>query len=777
LLLEALEERTLLSTSIPLSPINWTPVGPASITGGQVPGAGLVSGRITGIAVDPTNANIIYVASAGGGVWKTVDAGMTWTPLTDTQPTLAMGAIAVAPSNPLVIYAGTGEANGLATTFTTPIGVIAQTIYYGLGVLKSTDGGMNWTQEGATQFYRRSISKIVVDQTNPNIVYVAVGQAGINGLSGNEGIWKSTNGGTTWTNMTAAAGLTSTEPYSDIIIDPTNPQILYAAIGQQLVDPTTQTVFPDGIYKSTNGGTTWTELTGRLPSGPDVGRISLAISQTNSPQTIYTTIVEGDITNLNYGHLFKLMKSTDGGLTWADLSSNINLYPKLDYLGGQGFYDTTLAVDPSNASIVYVGGSFSPPSTIFAGGVLESTDGGNTWIDIGTGASGNNGTHADHHAMAFDANGKLLDGNDGGIWRLQNPVPGSQTWADLNSNLNITTLYGVALHPTNPNIAFAGSQDNGTEKFNDNLQWTEIRGGDGGYVRIDGGHPNTVYHEFPFGTGFFERSDDGGATWATKDGGINFGDNANFLPPYVIDSADSSRLLLGTDRVYETLDHADTWNPVGATVFPAPIDSLSYAPTAPNTIYVSTGGLIYVTTDHGSTWTSSNPAPNSGLRFPDIKVDPVNSQIVYVVASQFRSDTGGGQVWQSVDGGATWRDLTGNLPDFPVDSILLDPWTKVLYLGNDIGVYASNTYNNATVNWVRLQSGMPNARVEDLELTTIQLQLNARGYILAAGTHGRGMWELVTTHFTASDNVPAGGHRRKFLHAHRQCPRHHEPAH
>jgi hypothetical protein len=754
LLLEALEDRTLLSNSIPLSPSTWTPIGPAPINGGGVPGAGPVSGRITGIAADPTNAKIIYIASAGGGVWKTIDGGVSWAPLTDSQATLAMGAIAIAPSNPLVIYAGTGEANGLFNTFSNSFGFsVAETIYYGLGVLKSTDGGITWAQEGTTQFFRRSISKIVVDQNNPNIVYVAVGQPGINGLNGNQGIWKSTDGGATWNNITAAAGLTSTEPYSDLIIDPTNSQILYAAIGQQLVDPTTQTVFPDGIYKSIDGGMTWTELTGRLPSGPDVGRISLAISQTNSPQTIYTTIVEGDITSTSYGSLYKLMKSTDGGLTWADLTSNINLNAKLHYLGGQGFYDTTLGVDPSNASVVYVAGQVSP-STNF-GGVLESTDGGNTWTDIGIGASGNNGTHADHHAMAFDASGNLLDGDDGGIWRLQNRLPGSQTWADLNGNLNITTFYGVALHPTDPNTAYGGSQDNGTEKFTDALAWNTIRGGDGGFVRVDGGHPNTVYHEF-FGISL-ERSDDGGVTWASKIGGINTGDPSTFIVPYVMDSADSSRLLLGTDRVYETLDHADNWNSVGATVFPAVIDSLAAAPTAPDTIYASAGGLIYVTTDHGVSWTSSNPAPKSGLRFSDIKVDPVNSQIVYVVASNFRSETGGGQVWQSLNGGSTWRDITSNLPDFPVNSILLDPWTKVLYIGNDIGVYASNTYNNASVSWVRLQSGFPHARAEDLELSTVQLQLNARGYILAAGTHGRGLWELDTTHFTATDNVPAGG--------------------
>ena len=191
-------------------------MGPATIANGTNPYAG----RTAGIAADPTDPNIVYIAAAGGGVWKTTNAtaaNPSWTPLTDTQSTLFMGAIAIAPSNPSVIYAGTGEATNSLLS------------YYGRGVLKSIDAGATWTLVGSSQFDRRAISRIVVDPTDANIVYVAVGGSGVNGTGGNTGIWKSTDGGTTWTNTTTS--ISSSQPYSDVGIDVNNPSTLYCAVG------------------------------------------------------------------------------------------------------------------------------------------------------------------------------------------------------------------------------------------------------------------------------------------------------------------------------------------------------------------------------------------------------------------------------------------------------------------------------------------------------------------------------------------------------------------
>ncbi|HEV2946167.1 MAG TPA: hypothetical protein VGX70_02255, partial [Gemmataceae bacterium] len=412
--LEVLEDRTLLSTAIPLTSQSWTPIGPADISNVGT------SGRITGVAGDPMDPNTIFISAAGGGVWKTSDAGQSWTPLTDTQATDFMGSVGVAPSNHNIIYAGTGEANYSIDSF------------YGRGLLVSSDAGATWQLKGNSIFDRSAISKVAIDPFNPNIVFLAVSNQAANG-GGANGVWKTTDGGNTWSSSLGGEA-------TDVIVDPTNSQIVYAALGYPFFGSGS-----NGIYKSTDGGSTWMKLGGRLPSGPgpggqqEIGRISLAISQTNSPQTLYTVISDSgafDDFSINppdnrFGTLFKFMKSTDGGLTWSDQTFGMPqvLGGQNFFRGkpGQGWYDIAVAVDPTNANVVYVGGQNSS-----AAGIVESTDGGNTWSVI-TG-----GTHTDIHALGFDANGKLLNGNDGGIYRLDNPKPSALKWADLNSNLQIT---------------------------------------------------------------------------------------------------------------------------------------------------------------------------------------------------------------------------------------------------------------------------------------------------------------------------------------------------
>ncbi len=337
-MLELLEDRTLLSNVIPLNSQTWMPIGPADITNAGA------SGRITGVAGDPTDPNTIFISAAGGGVWKTSDAGKTWAPLTDNQQTDFMGSIAIAPSNHNVIYAGTGEANFSIDSF------------YGRGLLVSSDGGVTWQLKGNAFFDRRAISKIAVAFSDPNTVWVAVTDEAVNSLGGDAGIWKSTDGGNTWSSSLGGEA-------TDVVVDPTNAMIVYAAIGYYRGSSL------NGIYKSIDGGSSWAQLSGRLPTGPEVGRIALAISKTNSPQTLYTMISDsGAFDGLGttppqfFGTLFKFMKSTDGGLTWADLTFGMpqvlggsNIYPGKG--GAQGWYDIALAIDPSNANIVYAGGT------------------------------------------------------------------------------------------------------------------------------------------------------------------------------------------------------------------------------------------------------------------------------------------------------------------------------------------------------------------------------------------------------------------------------------
>ena len=595
--MEVLEDRTLLSSSIPLSSTTWTALGPAPIGNPNVAN----TGRLAAIATHPTNSDIIYVATAGGGVWKSTNATaatINWTPLTDSQQTLFMGALAIAPSDPTVLYAGTGEATNSGLSF------------YGRGVLKSTDGGTSWNllTDGGV-FDRRTISQIVVNSSDPNTVYVAISGGGVNGQGGNTGIYRSTDGGTNWTNTTTT--ISTNANYSDLVIDPSNPNTLYAAAGLG-------GDAANGIYKTTDAGGNWTKLAGGLPaSGLTIGLTKLAIAASD-PQTLYAAIAGTSAGGSTaYGSLYKMMRTTDGGTNWSDLTGNLGTFA--DYLGsqsfgGQGWYDSTLAVDPSNSAVVYAAGIAK---------ILKSSDAGGTWDNINSGGSA---PHVDHHAMAFDANGRLLDGNDGGIWRLDNPNVGSISWTNRNGDLNITQFIGIALHPTNADIAYGGTQDNGTLKFTDNLVWSRVSGGDGGFARVDQSSPNTVYHEF-FGISL-ERSDNGGATWAAKTTGIG-NDPANFYVPYVMDPADSTRLLLGTNRVYETHNRADNWTPLSTPnangwVGSATIDALAAAPTDHNTIYASAGGHIFVTFDHGATWQHRDAGRHDS--FSELLVDPTGSQ-------------------------------------------------------------------------------------------------------------------------------------------------------
>ena len=703
--LEELECRCVLSGTSLLCDPSWISLGPAPILDGQTAGSQPVSGRISAIAADPRDAGTIYLAAAGGGVWKTTDAGNYWTALTDDQATLFMGAIALAPSDPDVIYAGTGEATNSALSFT------------GHGVLKSTDAGASWTLLGADAFDRHTISQIVVAPDDPNTVYVAVGGSGTHGLAGNTGIWRSMDGGATWTDTTAT--ISTTASFSDMEIDPTQPETLYAAVGSFRGSSV------NGVYKSTDGGNTWS-VAGNFPVDVRDGRITVAIAPSD-PQTLYVSVSASGLGGSSFGRLLEVLKSTDGGNTWTAL-------PNTPDLGGNGWYGLPLAVDPSDPNTLYASAGGNP--------IVESNNGGITWFSLVVGADGN-GPHPDHHAFAFDANGQLLDGNDGGIWRLDDPSFAHEHWTDLNTNLQLTQFIGIAVNPNDPTIVYGGSQDNGTAETTGSQAWTLIRFGDGGFVRVDPANPRTVYHEYTNLNPPLERSDDGGLTWNQKISGINTGDPSNTYLPYVMDPANSQRLLLGTNRVYETTNRGDLWHAIsqpgqGGWTVSANIDALAVAASDQNTIYASAGGHLFVTLDDGVTW-QQRDVPNVNDHFQDIHIDPADNLTAYAVRDRF----GGGHVFKTSDGGVTWTDISGNLPDLPAYTLAMDPSSNALYVGTDDGVYISS---NQGASWTRFGAGLPHAQVRELELLP-DFQL------LFAGTHGRGAWEISTAVAPSVTNV------------------------
>lgn len=706
--IQPLEPRVFLSAAAPtvqvqsavnpgiaLSTTTWTPVGPAPLSNGS-------AGRITGLAADPANPNIIYAAAAGGGVWKTVDGGAAWLPLTDAQSTLFTGAVAVAPSNTSVIYAGTGEANGSALS------------YYGRGVLKSTDGGTTWTLTGNSVFDRKSISQIVVDPANPSIAYAAVTANGVNGVTTGTGIYKTVDGGTTWNNTTGA--VSTTAPFNDLDIDPTNGQRLYCAVGGG--------VAASGVYVSTNGGTSWALVGGGLTSGTGVGSARIAMAPSNT-QVLYTSLAA---TN---GNLLSFWTSTNGGGAWTQLSATPN------YLGGQAAYDSTLIVDPRNPNVVYAGGASGGNSFI------ETSNGGLGWTDISTANVGTS-PHARHHGIAFDANGRLLDGNDGGVWRLDNPAPGSVVWTPINGNLQNNEVLGVTLDPTTSGNAFAASQDNGVAQYGGNTIWTVRDGGDGGIVRLNAQAPNQVFRQVPSASiggnnNFFRVSNDGGATWSSQITGISTADPQNTYAPLTQDPSNGAHLFYGTNRVYETTVTAAgvaSWTAISATNSPgwtttANINAIGYSPANTSTVYANAGGHIYVTTDHGATWNAKDPA-TAGVAsaVSSILVDPASASTAYLTTTAF----GLAHVYKTIDGGTTWNAFATGLPDLATYSIAYNAAQTALYVGNDNGVYVST---NGGTSWAPMGVGLPNVQVRDLAFSSA---LN----VLAAGTLGRGVFEIST---------------------------------
>jgi hypothetical protein len=750
---ERLEDRTVLSNAIPLSPLTWTPIPTAPfsapIQNGQDPGSQPVSGRVTDLAIDPSTTNTYYLAAAGGGVWKTTDGGTTWSPLTDGQATLNMGAIAVTHTGSgTIIYAGTGEANlGVSKT-----ALNRDNIYPGQGILVSTNGGSTWTLNAgpSNAFVRQTFSRIVIDPTDVTgqTAYAAVGANATNsptdllGHPINKGVYKTTNGGGTWTLVTGSIAGSSDTAFSDLAIAPSG--TIYAAIGAP--DDLGQI---NGIYESTNGGGSWTKLSGGAPDGAvdsRVGRITLALA-TNSPNILYAAVAETGAGGHTAGALREMVTTTNGGTTWNLLAATPN------YMGSAGDYDTALLTDP-NGIRVYAAGQDD---------IITSANSGANWTNIDTGANGV-GPHGDYHALVFDQSGRVLEGSDGGIWVLNNPTsPGTRTWTDLNNDsLNTVQETSVAQNGADPNLLFAGTQDNGTIRFDDPPDtWATKLGGDGGFVRvIPGSTSPTVFSSFFYpqppnsAAGFLVRSTDGGNSWTSITSGINTSsDHANFYPPYVIDPVMTNRLVLGTDHVYETFNDGTSWSQIGGPGTPgwtatAVVDAVAVAPGNVNIIYAAAGGQVFVTVNGGATWTTPTTPPvspvNTAVRFRDLLVTDSTGMTAYVVAGNFNDVTGGSQVWRTTNGGVTWTAIgtsANGFPNEPSWALALDPnypgsTGGALYVGTDTGVYITTNPTAATPTWTRLGgTSLPNVQVHNLDL-------NTQSHILAAATNGRGVWEI-----------------------------------
>jgi photosystem II stability/assembly factor-like uncharacterized protein len=637
-------------------------------------------------------------------VWKSTDGGTSWTALTDTQPSLAVGSIAIDPNNTSIIYVGTGEQN------------YAQDSYYGAGILKSINGGSTWTQLTGTGvgFVPPAsdptfIGGVAVEPGNSNVVLAAVGLAGNINFGQTGYVARSTDGGSTWTKVLAASGNNAANA---VFFDPVNAGVAYAAIQNK------------GVFRSADGGATWTFLAGtgsNLFPTSNVGRIALAIAP-SSPTTLYASV------GIPFSTLLGIWKTTDSGTNWTKVSGTLQYCPE-----GQCWYNNAIVVDPANANIVYAGGDTDNSGNTQ---VYRSTNAGSTWALV----PNNNQLHTDLHALTFSADGSVLYvGNDGGAWKTTTPTAASFSWISLNSTLEITQFYAnLGIHPTNAQIIFGGTQDNGVESSTATVTWNEVDCGDGSSAAIDYNHTSTVYDNCNRINIFKSTTGGGSGSFASAQSGITTSDRVTFIPPLVMDPVNPSILYFGTFRIYQTTNGASSWTAIspdltgGDTGFFGNIESIAVAKSNNNVVYVGMNDGKAQFTNNALAATPSWTNISTGLpgrAVTAIAIDPTNAANVFVATSGF----GTGHVFQSTTSGTTWTNISGNLPNVPVNAIVFDPdIANTLYIGTDVGVMKTN---DGGTTWSTLVTGLPNVAV-------LGLGLQESNRLLFAGTHGRGVWEL-----------------------------------
>jgi photosystem II stability/assembly factor-like uncharacterized protein len=745
--------RQELTAAPPVGGNIWEQIGPARVVGGKFPSASPYSGRVRSIAVQ--SSSIIYIGAASGGVWKTTNGGTSWTPLTDDQPSLAMGSVAIDPSNSAVIYAGTGEYRGSGG--------------YGAGLLKSADSGNNWTHIPGpwdTLQFGGLIQKVVVITgpvaSNPNDDTVLI--------AGNGGLFRSTQGGS---DFIASSTPVLGGDISDVVVDPTNSNILYAARHSV------------GVYRSTDRGQTWdADLSSPGVVDPiwrpsttnpncDYLRGALAIAPTNT-NILYAAFESpwpppGDCDSA--GKVFRTTNAQAATPTFTQLTTprwQTGSWAGIDWCRAQCWYNLALIVQPIDPDGA---GPLNPQDIVYVGGVglFRSTDGGSTWTGLGEPGelddppSNARGIHVDQHTFAFDTSGALYVGNDGGVYKHPSAATATTfdlSWINLNTNLATIQFYpGVSVHPSSVEpgkpLALGGNQDNGVVKYTGSLQWDALPGeaaGDGAFTAIDFTNPDNVWYVSTQNLGI-SKTTDGGTSFFDATTGLALS-RVHFIAPFVM-CPDNAQVLIASDDwgVYRTNNGASSWFDNSPNLANTSPTALAFAPgSGCNTYFAgfpSGAGRLFRTMTGGGTTSAdwddiTGNLPNRWVK--DIAVHPTNANIVYVSFSGWCGNNAScpanqGHVWRTTNALATpatavtWTDLTGGkgLPNVPVNAIVLDPADpQILYIGTDLGLYRSL---DGGTTWELFNNGLPNVIVKDLVL-------NGDTGVLVAATHGRSMFRL-----------------------------------
>ncbi|HET6330533.1 MAG TPA: hypothetical protein VFF76_07070, partial [Holophagaceae bacterium] len=681
------------------------------------------SGRPVSIVVDPTNANIIYNATAEGGVWKTTNGGTNWTPVTETLGSLSCGCLVMDPGNSSTLYLGLGDSfNGT-----------------GIGLVKSTDGGTTWSAPvflGASTMIR----DVKVSSTNSQVVLAAT----------DKGFFRSTDGGATWAKVSIATGAA---------VDPSCWSIAWGggtnwAMGLQ--SDTTVTTGSGQIWSSSDDGATWTQSTGFSQATVGVNRATLA-SAPSLPSTMYAYAAGSKSwSSTDAGQdLADFYRSTDGGRTWSAFgvggSSTQYTNPNSDstyvrnVLGGQAWYNQMLIVDPSSPSTVYAGGNLALIKITNAS-TAPSYSVVSNWLAQFSLPY----VHADFHAGTIDRNGTMYMGTDGGIFKQTSAT--SNTWtSDLNIGIVSHLIYSVGSSLNNRNAIIGGFQDNGTRvRSGSTSTFNQQIGGDGFGTHMNAANASTMLGSLYYARVY--KSTDGGSTFADASTGIAESNNSSTAPfatrivPSLADSTGNTVYTFSNLNVYRSTDYAGSWSALpAAPITTGAIREIGVAKSNGSVLgVVCSGGRVFLSANGGSSWTTPAALPNTGNYMSYIWFDTNNSSVVYVAS--VAPDSTKTHLWKSSNSGGSWTAIDGSgFPGgVPVNAIQNDPGdSNALYAGTNLGVYKS-TDGGST--WTRFGTGLPLVDVTDFYLAP-------DSSLMRASTFGRGFWELTNT--TPANTVAA----------------------
>ncbi|MEO6490183.1 MAG: proprotein convertase P-domain-containing protein, partial [Ferruginibacter sp.] len=699
----------------------WTELGPNPIPNGQVQSGSqmAVSGRTISIAVHPTDPNIVYVGTAQGGLYRSVNGGTTWVPLLDNALSLAINTVTIAPSQPNTIFVGTGEAGFSADS------------YFGVGIYR-IDNANSVSPTitgpiGGTNFTGRSVSKIVVHPTDPNIIFVssASGLGGIgatsNTILASKGVFKSTDAlsaSPTFTKLTLTGPAAQDRSIVDMVMDPGNPDLLLCTLADQL------SLGEGGIYRSIDALSASPTFvrTFAAGTGSSASRTELALNRSGAGVvTVYAA------SGFNGG---TVQRSIDGGATFTQRIDN-------NFCGGQCFYDIAVAVDPINANLVYLGGTGT--TTTFT----ISTDGGATFT------SSASGLHTDSHVITVAPSlpSTIYFGSDGGIYKSTNS---GTSWVSLNNNtFRATQFMSVAVHPIDPNFSIGGTQDNGTNFYKPDGTWTRADFGDGGYSLIDQNATNTVnvdmYHTY-FNSSTLQGYGTVSTTATATEGnwvfrgcngsagnGIPCGGAVLFYAPIEQGPGNPNTVYYGANILYRSADKGLTHTAASQNLT-NPISAIGISSQNDNVRIVGqNNGGIFGTSTGSTTLTNLDPGntvPNNFIA--RAVIDPNNSTTAYVTLSAF----GVTNIWKTTNlnsAAPTWTSANSGIPAIPVNAFVVNPAnSNNLFAGTDIGVYVSE---DGGTSWIPLGTGLPVVAVFDMAI-------QAPSNVLRIATHGRGLWQI-----------------------------------